>query len=457
MTAARLRARALSTHRAGRLDEAIELYRRILETAPGDAQIWNNLGVALRRAEKFAAALACYCRALELVPDDPGFLGNLGNVLKDLGRVEQAVAAHRRVVAAQADSAAAWHNLGIAQREAADFAGSLAALERALALGGGAPVRWDRAVSLLHGCWRPGPLQGRWAEGWAAYESRWALGELPDRRPELPRWQGEELAGKTVLALPEQGFGDTLLAARFLPALAARGARVWLEVKPELAPLFAGHPAVERLVAPDEPALEADFRVFMMSLPGLLGIDGAAPPPPAELAVPEEARTRAAAWLAPLADARLKVGLVWSGSTTFRGNRWRAVGLERFLSLLEIPGLRLVSLQKGPREADLQDLGAEGPILDLGRRLRNFAETAAVLQRLDLVIMTDSAVAHLAGSLGVPVWNLLNFVPYWLYGTEGDATPWYPSMRLIRQPAPGDWDSVFATLRQALEARLAEA
>lgn len=454
-TLAALRQRALAAHRAGRLDEAVRAYRRVLEGRPDDAQVWNNLGVALRRAGRFPAALACYRRALELRPEAPGFLGNLGNVLKDLGRIAEAVAAHRKAVAARPDDAGAWHNLAIAQREAADLAGSLESLERALALGATPQMRWDRAISLLHACSRPGPRQGGWAEAWAAYESRWELGELADRRPELPMWQGEALAGKTVLVLPEQGFGDTLLAARFLPALTARGARIWLESKPELAPLFAGHPQIERLVARDEPVLEADYRVFLMSLPGLLGLDGAAPPPPARLSVPPEAAAKAEAWLAPLKDdpgARRTVGIVWSGSHTFRGNRWRAVALERFLPLLEIPGLRLVSLQKGPAERELQASGAEGPILDLGRRIRDFGETAAVVQRLDLVVMTDSAVAHLAGSLGVPVWNLLNAVPYWLYGTEGETTPWYPAMRLLRQPAPGDWDSVFARAERELRA-----
>jgi hypothetical protein len=450
---AALRERAVADHRAGRLEAAAEGYRRVLARMPGDWQAWNNLGVALRRQEKFPAALACYRRALELKPDDPGFLGNLGNVLKDLGRMDEAVAAHRKAVEAKAGEPGPWHNLGIALREAGAFAESVEALDRALALNGEKTVAWDRAISLLHGAWLPGPLHGRWAEGWAAYEARWVLGELPDRRPELARWQGEDLAGKTVLVLPEQGFGDTLLAARFLPLLAARGAAVWLEAKPAVAPLFAGNPHVARLVRPDEPVLDADFRVFMMSLPGLLGVDGAAPPPPAGLAVPAKAAAKAEVWLAPVADARLKVGIVWSGSVTFKGNRLRAVPLERFLPLAEIPGVRLVSLQKGPPERELADTGAAGPVLDLGGRVADFAETAAILKRLDLVVMTDSAVAHLAGSLGVPVWNLLNFVPYWLYGTGGDSTPWYPSMRLIRQPAAGDWDSVFARARGDLAER----
>ena len=157
--------------------------------------------------------------------------------------------------------------------------------------------------------------------------------------------------------------------------------------------------------------------------------------------------------MAPLiarAGKRLKVGIVWSGSVTFKANAQRATGLDRFLSFAEVPGVQLFSLQKGPRASELAASGARNFIVDLGSQCEDFADTAAAVEALDLVIMTDSSVAHLAGSLGKPVWNLLPFAAYWLYGQDPERTAWYPTMRLFRQGAPGDWDPVFAAARSAL-------
>ncbi len=198
----------------------------------------------------------------------------------------------------------------------------------------------------------------------------------------------------------------------------------------------------------------------MMSLPGLLGLDDLGRlPPPAPLAVPRAAAAKIGRLLQPFAG-RVTVGIVWSGSITFKNNRNRSVPLERFFGLAEVPGVQLVSLQKGKPEEQVRRQRAQPLVFDLSPHLSDFADTAAACRQLDLVIMTDSAVAHLAGSLGTPVWNLLNFSPYWLYGSQGATTPWYPSMRLFRQPRPGDWDEVFRQARAALggfaERRLAE-
>jgi hypothetical protein len=160
------------------------------------------------------------------------------------------------------------------------------------------------------------------------------------------------------------------------------------------------------------------------------------------LHIPADSRRRFRPFLRPAGD-RFKVGILWSGSLTFRENRSRSTTIEQFLKLSDVPGVQIYSLQKGPLEQEFETSGAFPVVVGLGGQLRDFADTAAVVDELDLVIMTDTAVAHLAGSLGKPVWNLLNFVPYWLYRMSGGTTPWYPSMRLYRQPRPGDWDSVF--------------
>ena len=273
----------------------------------------------------------------------------------------------------------------------------------------------------------------------------------PAPHAQLPDAQvGWRAARGHGLAWPEQGFGDAILSVRFLPALRARVRRVALGCKPELLRLFSGLAGVDELVAIGAAAPSHAAHVPFMSLPGMAMKSFADLPPPAKLHVPPEARAR----LAPLvatAGNRLKVGIIWSGSVTFKGNAQRATPLERFLPFAEVPGVQLFSLQKGPRAEELAQSGARNYIVDLGRHLDDFADTAAAVEQLDLVLMTDSSVAHLAGSLGRPVWNLLPFMPYWLYLDGRSDTPWYPSMRLFRQKAPGAWDGVFAEARHALE------
>ncbi len=445
---AQLRARGVALHEKEQLDEAITQYQRYLFYRPRDVSIWNNLGVALRKKEHFPAAVACYQRALELSPGDPGLLGNLGNALKDLDRIDEAIEAHRQALEQRPEDFSLHQNFGITFREAARFADALEQFDICLAMQPGHDkIRWDRALALLH--------LGRFDEGWRDYEARWKIGELPARAYQAPKWLGEDIGGKTILLYPEQGFGDTILASRFLPLVKARGARVWLECKPALRRLFDELEGVDRLVVPGEVDEGFDVHTSLMSLLGIFKADPEGLPALPRLAVPEAARKKMAPLLSGSRD-RFKIGVVWSGSTTFKGNRKRSVTPEHFIELATIPGVQLFSLQKGPREQDLQSSGAAAVMIDIGSRVEDFAETAAVLQGLDLIIMTDSSVAHLAGALGRPVWDLLNFSTYWLYGGTGETTPWYPSFRLFRQPRPGDWSSVFATVKRELANTVAQ-
>jgi len=432
---------ALAHQRAGRHAEAIALYTRLLAVTPGYAPAWNNLGSALRASGRIAAAIACYKRALEVDPDCSA-TGNLGNALKDVGRIDEALVAHRLAVAASPDDAATRHNHGIALRQAGDLEAALAEFEEALRLSPGAPrPTWDRAVVLLQ--------QGRFAEGWPAYERRFGLEDFPPRCHPSPRWAGEPFDGRTLLVYPEQGFGDCIFASRFLPLVKQRGGTVVVECRSELRRLFSRLEGIDRLVAPGE-MVAADFHSPMMSLPGIVDASPHTSPPPPRLHVPAEARERFGTLFAPYRD-RFTVGIIWSGSVSFKGNRTRSASLAHFLRLAETPGVQLFSLQMGPPRAEIADIGGAGTlIVDLGAIVGDFADTAAIVEQLDLVVMTDSAVAHLAGSLAKPIWNLLNLVPYWLYGMEEAGTSWYPTMRLFRQRRFGDWDGVFAEVEPAL-------
>lgn len=435
---------ALALHGKGRRAEAAAIYRALVKLDARHAPAWINLGTILRQEGHYEAAAGCAARACALHPDNAGYLTNWGNCLGDLDRKDQALAVHAKAAALKPDDALIRNNYAIALREFNRFEEALAEFDAALALKpDDASLLWDRAITWLH--------LGRYAEGWDAFEIRWQQNQMRPRPQTATAWRGEDLTGKTFLVYEEQGFGDSILCSRFLPLLAAYGGRVVLECKAPLHRLFSKIEGIAAITADTPPAGSYDYQVPMMSLPGILGVRLETVPAPATLAAAPAVPAAAAALLAQGAG-KLKVGIVWSGSTTFARNRKRAVDIARFLPLASVPGVQLYSLQKGPCEGDLAACGADGLILPLGPCVNDFADTAAVLQQLDLVIMTDSSVAHLAASLGRPVWNLLCYFPYWLYLHGREDSPWYPSMRLMRQAEPGDWDGLFARVLRELTA-----
>ncbi len=437
-----LRDRCLSLHRQGDLEATIKHYRRYLHVQPKDHAVWSNLGAALRSLSLFEASIAAQHRALELHPKAAGYWSNLGNVLKDLDRVDESVKAHDKAVKLDPRNPSWIHHRAVAKREAGMFEESLADFDVAIRL---APrelsYRWDRAVVLLH-------LED-FEEGWMGYEWRYRLDQAPPKRARVPRWLGENFEGKRLVIHPEQGFGDTILSTRFLPEVKSRGGEVVLLAKTPLMRLFNGIEGLDKVHPIEEPAPAMHYACSLLDLPRILGITDKNMPPLPRFNIPPDARAKARAILAP-AGNRFKVGVIWSGSVTFKNNRKRSSTAERFLEFGETHGIQLVSLQKGPREDEIDTSGASSVMLDAGRLVNDFAETAAVIEELDLVIMTDSSVAHLCGCLRKPIWNLLNYVPYWMYSWETEETYWYPSMKLIRQPTANDWDSVFDRVKRDL-------
>lgn len=434
---------AFALQKAGKANDAVAQYRRVLDLDPANARAWMNMGALLRKLGHHNASAVATLRALALNPDDAGVLTNLGNVLVDLGRVEDALAVHERAYALKPQDYLSRRNYAITLREACRYEEAYALFTALIEeRPDDAALKFEQALTLLN--------LGALPQGWDAFEIRWQIPPMKPRVTPRPYWRGQDVAGKTVLVYEEQGFGDTLICSRFLPLLVARGARVILECKKPLHRLLSAIKGVE-LAEPNTVAQGYDYHVAMMSLPGAFKttLDNIPPPPP--LFVPDRAPPAVQGAL-DAGRGRLKVGIVWSGSVTFKNNHRRAVGPDRFLPLAAVSGVELYSLQKGPREDEHLAIGGGAVIHDVGRHMNDFAETASVLRQLDLVIMTDSSVAHLAASLGVPVWNLLNFSPYWLYPHGRDTTPWYDAMRLFRQPSPGDWDSVFAAVAQELGA-----
>ncbi|MGE0422247.1 MAG: tetratricopeptide repeat protein [Reyranellaceae bacterium] len=433
------------------LDGAIVDYRRVLSVQPTNRVAWGNLGVVYRKAKRPEMAVACYRRALDGDESNAGVLGNLGNAYKDLERFEESWAAHQRAIALDPMSTSLLHNYGVALSEGGMPVEARRVFDRVLEMDENhIDTHWDRAICSL----RLGDFS---RQAWDDYEWRWKLQELGNYVPptRAPVWRGEKLEGRRLLVYSEQGFGDTLFALRYLPRLKGIDGTVILRCQPDLMRLVKDVEGYDELASAKDPVPPHDLALPIMSLLGRFTRSVDDIPSPARLAIPPGAGARALP-LIKAAGSRFKIGVVWSGSVTFRGNARRAVTLDRFLRFAEVPGVQLFSLQKGPPFEEYRKLAPHPLIVDLGSTFEDFADTAAALRQLDLVIMTDSSVAHLAGSLAVPIWDLVNFNTYWIYFMEREDSPWYPSMRLFRQKKPGDWDEVFERAAQELARHVAE-
>src|SRR5579875_3100345 len=425
-------------------DEAIAGFRRVIALAPGHAEAHNNLGVALTDTGRPVEAIACHRRAIALRPNDAEAHNNLGTALSALDRPDEAREAFATALRLRPGYAEALSNLGLLCAAENRHEDALAHYEAALQ---GRPdhpwVHFNKALSHL--------ALGDLAAGWAEYEWRWRTSRFAQsaRAIAAPLWRGEAIAGRTILLHCEQGLGDTLQFLRYLPLVAARGGRVVLEVQPPLKPLLDGITGAVQVAAAGEALPAFDLYCPLMSLPHAVGTTLATIPPPFD--VTAGAATRRDAWQARLADlAPPRIGLVWAGSRSHKNDRRRSLPLAGLAPLLALQGLRFVSLQKALRAGDAELLRRLPAVTHLGDRLGDFADAAAAVAALDLVITVDTAIAHLAGSLGVPCWVMLPFAADWRWLLGRADSPWYPSLRLFRQPAPGAWDAVVAQIRDAL-------
>jgi len=441
--------RAFDLHQQGKLDEAEPLYRNYLSLRPGHARAWSNLGALLRKRGRFAASIAVHRKADQLHPDEVSIRNNLANSLADNGEFEEAAAIRRELLASEPDNPDRLRDLCAALRGLGRHEEIIELVDAAEAEGRtNGECLLQRSLSHL--------MLGNYARGFADFENRYEGDEvsLPKNAP-WERWQGQDLAGKSILVLPEQGFGDAILMSRFLPGLKAMGPTVSMAVKPPLRRLFARIKGLDHMLEAARTTQKFDYYTPNMSLPHFVGLKDGKPPPAPRLTIPEDSRARARA-LTAAHQGSFKVGVVWTGSTTYRANNRRSTTPESYLGLATVPGVQLFSLYKGDVHTDFLQSGMAGLILDACGNDRDFADTAAVIEKMDLMITTDTAAVHIAATLGRPVWNLLSHEGFWLYG-RGETTPWYPSMRLFRQRAQGDWDELFARveaeLRKHLEGR----
>jgi tetratricopeptide (TPR) repeat protein len=401
---------AETCHAEEKFEEAIIAYREVLARQPDRADIWNLLGAVYHAQEKLDEAESCYRQALVLLPDLVTALNNLGVVLNSLGRLNDAIAIFRHLFEVDAMYAEG---------------------------------HWNFSVALL--------AAGEYPEGWREYEWRFLKPNPVETRDfPQPRWDGSALHGKTILLHAEQGFGDTIQFVRYASLVADAGGRVLIECQVSaLKRLLQSLEGVDGIVVAGEPLPHFDCHLPLMSLPQVFGTTVETIPN----RIPYLAATRqdCEVWQHRMGkDSRFKVGLVWYAKQSQILNRKRSCQLQYFSPLWKVQGVEFYSLQVGVGTEQLEDFATHHKITDLASALNDFTDTAACIANLDLVITIDTAVAHLAGALGARTWLILPHVAEWRWLSQRDDSPWYPTMRLFRQPSPGDWPSLIENVGASL-------
>jgi tetratricopeptide (TPR) repeat protein len=435
---------------SGRLGEAIEHLRLATDIDPRNASGLNNLGVALAEARRLEESADCYHRALALAPDFTIAWNNLGNALRGLGKSHDAVVALKTAIRLRPDYAEAYNNLAITYAQLEDSASAMQAFDQSLFLRPDYPeAHMNRGLQHL--------LLGDFHRGWADYEWRWHEKLLKPRYAHLKRWDGSSLIGKRVLVYYEQGLGDTFHFIRYAAELKDRGAHVVFECQPALRQILARTPGIDEFVIRGDKLPPADLGAPLLSLPGTLQSDLDSIPSHIPYIHPDPAMVQR--WRERLASVtEFRIAIVWQGNPNHRGDWKRSIPLAAFEILARIPGVTLISLQKGHGEEQLAALQGRFPVVSLaslGADEEGFLRTAAVLKNVDLVICADTSVAHLAGAMGVPVWVLLPVAPDWRWLLFREDSPWYPTLRLFRQKALHDWNGVFQQVAEALRQLLA--
>ena len=520
--------KGVALEQLGRLDEAIESYRKAAELRADHVDALCNLGNALSRKEQHEEAIRHLRKYVELRPRDAGGRKHLGNALRRAGKPEEAVTAYRMAVELNPKDTDAHNNLGAALQESGRVPEAEEVLRTCLSINPNhCDAHWNRGLALL--------AMGQWREGWMEYEWRQHLKQDVGQRRNFPQpvWKGSPLEGRTVLVLCEQGLGDSIQFVRYVPMLAARGAKVIVECQSKLKPLFQGlegrhggtgkgrHEGTEarrhggeegghgegtngengnghfnrqsaigirqsdiQVIAKGEPIPNFDMHARLLTLPGIFDSTPEDLPNRVPYLHVEDKRAQRMRRVLDAAirrhggnnaqrhegtearrhegeDRTLNVGLVWQGNTAHKGDRFRSIALAKFAPLAQVPGVRLVSLQKGFGSEQVEACREQVPLVEWSDPQDTTAEalvdTAALMKSLDLVIAVDTSLAHLAGALGVPVWVAMPLACDWRWLLDREDTPWYPTMRLFRQHDLGDWDDVIARMTRALDERAANA
>ena len=463
----------VALYKQGKCDKAIETYQRVIQIQPDFAEAYNNLGMVLKKKGELDAAVQVHHQALRVQPDFAEAHRNLGDILQKQGKYDKAIEAYQRAIQIQPNYAAAYNNLGIAWQKQGKLEQAVQIYHKTLIIRPNYPQAYNNlantlkeqgklqeAVQAYHKAIEINPdyidahknlgivllLQGDFQRGWQEYEWRLKSEDLCVANRAQTRWDGSSLRGKTILLYAEQGFGDTIQFIRYVHLLAEYDTEIIVECQSELVQLFKNIGAIKKIIVVGESSPKFDVNASLLSLPGILGTDlNSIPVKTPYLYTKSGSHTNLETC------SEYKVGIVWAGNLKHPNNNNRSVELQQFSVLFDVEACQFFSLQVGNRRDDIIRYYYSNTIIDLGGDFSNFSDTAAAILELDLVISVDTAVAHLAGALGKPIWVLLPFMPDWRWLLERENTPWYPTMRLFRQTDTRDWAEALQKVRSELE------
>jgi tetratricopeptide (TPR) repeat protein len=441
--------------RQGNVDEAIHSYQEAVRLNPQYAEAFYNWGIVLEEQDQVDKAIRCFQEAIRLNPRFADAYNNMGIGLQHQDRIEEATRCYQQALQLKPQYAEALTNLGNIHWQQGCLDEALGCYEQVLdSRPDMAEPHFNRARLWL--------LKGDWNRGWKEYEWRWQSAGFSSPSFQQPRWDGAALKGQTILLFAEQGLGDTLHFIRYVPLVKECGGRIVFQCQAPLHRLLKDFPGIDELIAQGSPLPAFDVQAPLLSLPGIFGTTPANVP----RAIPylHADSDLVDHWRSELFKSEIKttdiappfkVGIAWQGNPGFIGDHRRSIALTEFAPLARVKGVELLSLQKGPGADQVRGLGDRFSVRDLGSSVDEasgaFMDSAAIMRNLDLIITSDSAVAHLAGALGVPVWVALPGVPDWRWLLEREDSPWYPSMRLFRQTRQGRWDNVFERIAEELQ------
>ncbi len=424
----------------GKFNDAANSFNHALKLEPNSPQALNGIASTSMKNSKLEEAYDFFSRALKALPDQPEILSNMGILLRNQGKYVESEKILRKAIAIQPKIAEFHINLGNTLKSQSDIEGAMKCYQQSLILApNNADAHWNKAQVLLS--------LGFIEEGFREYEWRTKCTDyqLHIWRPNGPSWDGSNLNGKKILIYCEQGFGDSIQFIRYAKLLAAMGATVIVKCQPKLKELFKTIPEISQIISHIDKSITYHFHVSALSLPYLIGTN--LETIPAEVPYIFLPKRKA---IDLISNGKKNIGIVWAGSSTHKNDQLRSTTLENFKPLLNTKGFNFYNLQYGERSKDIKTFGLENTLINLEKKLDGFMSTAILIEKLDLVISIDTSIAHLAGSLGKPVWTLLSFVPDWRWMLERVDSPWYPSMRLFRQSAPGDWKGVIENVQKEL-------
>ncbi len=437
----------LAFHDKGQLDEAILCYQKALQLNPTNIYAFCNLGNTLAEKGQLDEAVGYYEKAIELNPNDAHIYNNLGFIFYNEKQLDKAIPYFQKAIELDPNFAMVYCNLGNALKEKGQFDEAITYYQRALQLDPElVDAHLNMSLLLL--------LRGNFEEGWKEYGWRWKLKDFYRRNYSQPLWDGADISGRTILLHAEQGFGDTIQFVRYVPFVAQGRAKVIVECQTELVTLLKSVEGVSQVVSRGEQLHNFVIHCPLLTLP--LIFNTTLNSIPAKIPYITVDSMLVQKWQEKIQhdNLKLKIGLVWAGGSTFRGDRNRSCSLEIFSPLAQIKGITLYSLQKGEAAKQARKSPTSIKLIDHTTEIIDFSDTAALIENLDLIITVDTAVAHLAGALGKPVWTLLPFVPDWRWLLNREDSPWYPTMRLFRQPSPGNWEAVMENILDELKKKV---